>query len=184
VRHLIYPVPDAKFPFLGVHFTRSVLGGIEAGPNAVLALARQGYKRTTVNVRDLVESLSFPGLWRFTGTHSAMCWSELRQSFSRDLFCRALQRLVPEIHRRDLVPSGAGVRAQAMFRNGQLVNDFLFASRPGALHILNAPSPGATASLAIGDEIVRLVGSSTLAVVRSAAVPVVSDGAKGLGQNQ
>jgi L-2-hydroxyglutarate oxidase len=165
VRHLIYPVPDAKFPFLGVHFTRSVLGGIEAGPNAVLALARQGYKRTTVNVRDVIESLSFPGLWRFTRNHPAMCWSELRQSFSRELFCRALQRLVPEINRRDLVPGGAGVRAQAMFRNGQLVNDFLFASRPGALHILNAPSPGATASLAIGDEIVRLVGSSTLAIV-------------------
>jgi L-2-hydroxyglutarate oxidase len=158
VRHLIYPVPNAAFPFLGVHFTRSVRGGIEAGPNAVLAFAREGYKRRRVNLRDAVDALSFPGLWRFARIHAGMCWTELRQSFSREMFCRALRKLVPEIKREDLIPSGAGVRAQAMFRNGQLVNDFFFTSGPGALHVLNAPSPGATASLAIGDEILRVLG--------------------------
>ncbi|MBX6331154.1 MAG: L-2-hydroxyglutarate oxidase [Gemmatimonadaceae bacterium] len=157
VRNLIYPVPDPAFPFLGVHFTRLVRGGVEAGPNAVLAFAREGYTRGTVSVRDLAEALAFPGVWRFLERYPRTCWAELRRSFSRTLFCRALQRLVPEVQPQDLVPGGAGVRAQAMLRNGDLVNDFFFVSRRSALHVLNAPSPGATASLAIGDTIVKTV---------------------------
>lgn len=159
VRHLLYPVPDPAFPFLGVHFTRMIHGGVEAGPNAVLALAREGYTKTHVNLRDLADALAFPGLWRFLRRYPAMSFAELRRSFSRELFCRALQRLVPELRSDDLVAGGAGVRAQAMLPDGTLVQDFYFLERPTALHVLNAPSPGATASLAIGDEIVRRLGS-------------------------
>lgn len=155
VRNLIYPVPDPEFPFLGVHFTRIIHGGIEVGPNAVLAFAREGYRKSTIDLRDLAEALSFPGLWRFVARHPAMSWSELKQSFSRELFATALRRLVPEVRAEDLVPGGSGVRAQAMLPDGTLVQDFHLVARPGALHVLNAPSPGATASLAIADEIVR-----------------------------
>lgn len=155
VRNLIYPVPDPAFPFLGVHFTRMIRGGIEAGPNAVLAFAREGYAKSNVSPRDLVDALSYAGLRRFLGRHAVTCWKELRRSFSRRLFARALQRLVPDVRTEDLLPGGAGVRAQALLPDGTLVQDFHFLERPGALHLLNAPSPGATASLAIGDEIVR-----------------------------
>lgn len=158
VRNLIYPVPDPAFPFLGVHFTRLVRGGVEAGPNAVLAFAREGYTKSRISPRDLADALGFPGLWRFLARYPGMSFAELRRSFSRDLFCAALQRLVPDVRPDDLVPGGAGVRAQAMLPNGDLVQDFYFLERPGALHVLNAPSPGATASLAIGDEIVRRLG--------------------------
>ncbi len=158
VRHLIYPVPDPKFPFLGVHFTRLIHGGVEAGPNAVLAFAREGYTRTTVNLRDLADALTFPGLWRFLVRYPAMVRTELAQSFSRARFCRALQRLVPEIRPHDLAPGGAGVRAQAMTPAGKLVQDFHLVRRDHALHVLNAPSPAATASLAIGEEIADLLG--------------------------
>ncbi|HEX5436199.1 MAG TPA: L-2-hydroxyglutarate oxidase [Gemmatimonadaceae bacterium] len=158
VRNLIYPVPDPGFPFLGVHFTRLIRGGIEAGPNAVLAFAREGYRKTIVSLRDLADALSFPGLWRFLATYPALCWAELRQSFSRELFCAALRRLVPDIQPDDLVPGGAGVRAQAMLPNGTLEQDFHFVARPAAFHVLNAPSPGATAALAIGDVVVRAAG--------------------------
>lgn len=157
VRNLIYPVPDPTFPFLGVHFTRLIHGGIEAGPNAVLAFAREGYRKTDVNLRDLTDALTFPGLWRFLGKHSRMSWEELKRSFSQKLFCASLQRLVPEIRQTDLAPGGAGVRAQAMSRDGMLVQDFCFVHRPRALHVINAPSPGATASLAIGEDITREV---------------------------
>jgi L-2-hydroxyglutarate oxidase len=153
VRHLIYPVPDPQFPFLGVHFTRLIHGGIEAGPNAVLAFAREGYRKSDVNVRDLKDALTFPGLWRFLNQHKRMCWEELKRSFSRRLFCESLQRLVPEILGDDLDPGGAGVRAQAMSPDGTLVQDFHLLRRPRVLHVLNAPSPAATASLAIGEEI-------------------------------
>lgn len=153
VRHLIYPVPDPQFPFLGVHFTRLIHGGIEAGPNAVLAFAREGYRKSDVNVRDLKDALTFPGLWRFLNQHKRMCWEELKRSFSRRLFCESLQRLVPEIRGDDLDPGGAGVRAQAMSPDGTLVQDFHLLRRPRVLHVLNAPSPAATASLAIGEEI-------------------------------
>ena len=153
VRNLIYPVPDPQFPFLGVHFTRLIRGGIEAGPNAVLALSREGYRKTDVNLGDLYDALSFSGLRRFLWRHKRMCWEELKRSFSRRLFCESLQRLVPEIREGDLERGGAGVRAQAMSPDGTLIQDFHFVRRRSALHVLNAPSPAATASLAIGEEI-------------------------------
>ncbi|WCJ60097.1 L-2-hydroxyglutarate oxidase [Fontisphaera persica] len=153
VRHLIYPVPDPQFPFLGVHFTRLIHGGIEAGPNAVLAWAREGYRKTDINLVDLWDALSFLGLWRFLRRHQRMCWQEWLRSFSKQRFCASLQRLVPEIQPEDLAPGGAGVRAQAMSVDGELVSDFHLIQRPRALHVLNAPSPAATASLAIGEEI-------------------------------
>lgn len=159
VRNLIYPVPDPKFPFLGVHFTRLIHGGIEAGPNAVLAFAREGYRKTDINLTDLFDALTFSGLWRFLAKHKRMSWEELKRSFSRRLFCESLQKLVPEIRREDLETGGAGVRAQAMSPSGELVQDFCFVKRPKALHVLNAPSPAATASLAIGEAIVRQVAS-------------------------
>jgi L-2-hydroxyglutarate oxidase len=159
VRHLIYPVPDPRFPFLGVHFTRLIHGGIEAGPNAVLAFAREGYRKTDINLRDLADALSYPGFWRFLRKYPSMAWFELRRSFSRQLFCRTLQRLVPEIRPEDLATGGSGVRAQAIAPAGDLVQDFQFLTRPHALHVVNAPSPAATASLAIGAEIVRMAES-------------------------
>ena len=155
VRHLIYPVPDPAFPFLGVHLTRTVDGRVLAGPNAVLALAREGYRRSTVRARDVVDAMAFPGLWRFLARYPGKCCGELWRSFSRDRFAGALRRLVPEIRAEDLVTAPSGVRAQAMLPSGELVNDFVFVSRPTALHVLNAPSPAATASLAIADEIVH-----------------------------
>jgi L-2-hydroxyglutarate oxidase len=158
VRNLIYPVPDPQFPFLGVHFTRLIEGGVEAGPNAVLAGAREGYRKTDINAHDLYDALSFPGLWRFLNKHRRMTWHEITRSMSRELFCRALQRLVPEIRVEDLDHGGAGVRAQAMSPDGELLQDFCLVRRPRALHVLNAPSPGATASLAIGEEIAAMVG--------------------------
>ena len=159
VRNLIYPVPDPNFPFLGVHFTRLIHGGIEAGPNAVLAFAREGYKLSTVNIRDVADALGFVGLWRFLRKHPRMIWNELAQSFSKRRFCDALRRLVPEIRADDLEPGGAGVRAQAMSPSGDLVQDFHIVSGESALHVLNAPSPAATASLAIGEHIAGLVPS-------------------------
>ena len=158
VRNLIYPVPDPRFPFLGVHFTRLIRGGIEAGPNAVLAFAREGYRKTDVNLRDLFDALSYGGFLRFLRRYPSMAWYELRRSFSRELFCRSLQRLVPEIQPDDLDTGGSGVRAQAISPAGEIVQDFSLIARPNALHVLNAPSPAATASLAIGAEIVGMVG--------------------------
>ncbi|MFM8892572.1 MAG: L-2-hydroxyglutarate oxidase [Planctomycetia bacterium] len=157
VRHLIYPVPDPAFPFLGVHFTRMIHGGVEAGPNAVLALAREGYSRGAFDLHDLGESLAFPGLWRFLARHPRMCGYEFYRSHSRREFCRSLQRLVPEIAPADIVPGGAGVRAQAMAADGRLVEDFSFVRGDGILHVVNAPSPAATASLAIGERIVEVL---------------------------
>jgi L-2-hydroxyglutarate oxidase len=153
VRNLIYPVPDPRFPFLGVHFTRLIHGGIEAGPNAVLAFAREGYRWSNINLRDLAESLCFPGLWKFLAAYPSMCGYEVRRSFSRSEFCRSLQRLVPDIRQDDLETGGAGVRAQAMTADGRLVEDFHFEEGPGILHVVNAPSPAATAALAIGAKI-------------------------------
>lgn len=157
VRNLIYPVPDPTFPFLGVHFTRLIHGGVEAGPNAILATAREGYRKTDINLRDLADALTFSGLWRFMGRHRTMCWGEVVRSFSKRRFCDSLQRLVPEITESDLVTGGAGVRAQAMTTAGGLVQDFEMVERRDALHLLNAPSPAATAALAIGEEMVRRV---------------------------
>ncbi|MHB1223738.1 MAG: L-2-hydroxyglutarate oxidase [Gemmatimonadaceae bacterium] len=162
VRHLVYPLPDPSFPFLGVHFTRRVGGGVDCGPNAVLALAREGYDgRPTVSARDAASALGYPGLWHFLRRHPGQSWHEVRQSLSRARFTAALQRLVPDVRADDLLPGGAGVRAQAMHPDGTLEHDFVFVDAPAALHVLNAPSPGATASLAIAGEIVeRIVGRS------------------------
>ena len=157
VRNLIYPVPDPQFPFLGVHFTRLIEGGIEAGPNAVLAFSREGYKKTDINLADLYDALSYVGLWRFIGKHKRMSWEEVKRSFSRTLFCQSLQRLVPDVQEDDLETGGAGVRAQAMAREGELIQDFCLVRGQKALHVLNAPSPAATASLAIGGEITTLI---------------------------
>ena len=153
VRNLIYPVPDPRFPFLGVHFTRLIDGGVEAGPNAVLALAREGYTWSTCNLRDLAESAFFPGLWRFLFRHPRMSAHEFYRSMSRVEFCRSLRLLVPDVVPDDLAPGGAGVRAQAMRPDGSLVEDFHFERGDGILHVVNAPSPAATASLAIGERI-------------------------------
>ncbi len=158
VRNLIYPVPDPQFPFLGVHFTRMIQGGVEAGPNAVLAMAREGYSWGNINLRDLAESLSFFGLWKFMLKYPSICSYEIWRSISRSEFCRSLQKLVPEIQEDDLEPGSAGVRAQAMSADGALVEDFSFMEGPGILHVVNAPSPAATASLAIGEYIVRRLG--------------------------
>jgi L-2-hydroxyglutarate oxidase LhgO len=155
VRNLIYPVPDPKFPFLGVHFTRLIHGGIEAGPNAVLALAREGYRKTDFSLRDMIETLTYRGFWRFFLRYPGMCWEELKRSYSKQIFCRSLQRLVPEVQLSDLTQGGAGVRAQALTPTGELVQDFYFVRQARALHVLNAPSPAATAALAIADEIIE-----------------------------
>jgi L-2-hydroxyglutarate oxidase len=159
VRHLIYPVPDPKFPFLGVHFTRLIGGGIEAGPNAVLAFAREAYRKTQWNARDLSDALTFPGLWKFLARHPRMAWEEGIRSLSRNLFCQSLQRLVPDLRVEDLVPGGAGVRAQAISSDGELVQDFRLVSGPRALHVVNAPSPAATACLAIGREVMQRIAA-------------------------
>lgn len=153
VRHLIYPLPEPGFPFLGVHFTRRVTGGIDAGPNAVLAFAREGYDLATMNLRDLVDAGSFSGLWRFAFRHPYMVARELAQSVDRRRFVAALRRLVPEVADDDLRPGSAGVRAQAVMPNGDFVHDFLWVEAPGAVHVVNAPSPAATASLVIGEEV-------------------------------
>jgi L-2-hydroxyglutarate oxidase LhgO len=151
VRHLIYPVPDPRFPFLGVHFTRMIHGGVEAGPNAVLALAREGYRKADFSLNDVVDVFGYPGFWRFLARYPSMCTYELWRSVSRSEFCRSLQRLVPEVEQRHLQPGGAGVRAQALAQDGTPLQDFEYLLRGNALHLINAPSPGATASLSIAD---------------------------------
>jgi L-2-hydroxyglutarate oxidase len=156
VRSLIYPVPDPRFPFLGVHFTRRIGGSVDAGPNAVLALAREGYRHSDISVRDLAQSLAFPGFWRMARRHWRSGMDEFRRSLSKAAFVRALQRLVPDLNESDLVPGGAGVRAQALKPDGSLVDDFQFVPSDRMLHVLNVPSPAATASLAIGEEIVNV----------------------------
>ena len=156
VRNLIYPVPDPTFPFLGVHFTRMAKGGVEAGPNAVLALAREGYRHTQINLGDLWTIVSFRGFWTMVEKYWQTGFGELYRSISKPAFVRALQKLVPEIRASDLAPGGAGVRAQAVSANGALVDDFVIKQAPNAIHVLNAPSPGATASLAIGQAITEM----------------------------
>lgn len=150
VRGLIYPVPDPQFPFLGVHLTRGIDGRVEAGPNAVLALHREGYSRTSFSLRDTASSLSFPGFWRMAIENWQVALQEMRRSGSRRLFARDLQRFIPEIRAADLGTPGAGVRAQAVDSHGKLLDDFHMVEDERMIHVLNAPSPGATASLAIG----------------------------------
>ena len=157
VKGLIYPVPDARFPFLGVHFTRMISGGVEAGPNAVLALKREGYTRFSFNFRDAVESLAYPGFRKMAFKYWRTGLGEMYRSFSKAAFVRALQKLVPEIRAEQLEDGGAGVRAQALLPDGSMVDDFRIVREEHAIHVLNAPSPAATASLAIGERIAEML---------------------------
>lgn len=157
VKGLIYPVPDPNFPFLGVHFTRMIDGGVEAGPNAVFAFKREGYEKSDVDVKELFESLAWPGFRKIAAKYWKTGMGEFYRSFSKTAFTTALQRLIPEVQEDDLVPAEAGVRAQACDRTGGLIDDFKIIERHNAVHILNAPSPAATSSLSIGKTIAGLV---------------------------
>lgn len=154
VKNLIYPVPNPDFPFLGVHFTRMIDGTVHAGPNAVLALAREGYEKTDVNLKDLGETLAFPGFWRLASRNYKEGAKEVWRSLSKAAFVRSLQRLIPEVRPEDVVPTHAGIRAQALTTDGALVDDFLIVRGDRSVHVCNAPSPAATASLEIGTAVV------------------------------
>lgn len=156
-RHLIYPVPDARLPFLGVHFTRMIGGGVECGPNAVLAFRREGYRFRDASARDLAELATSPGFWRMARTFWRVGLHEMYRSLSRRAFWHALRKLIPEVSFHDLVPAGAGVRAQAVAPDGKLVDDFFIRQADRMVHVLNAPSPAATASIAIGRSIAETV---------------------------
>jgi L-2-hydroxyglutarate oxidase len=156
VRNLIYPVPDPRFPFLGVHFTRMIGGGVEAGPNAVLAFKRCGYKKTSFSLRDSAQMALYPGFWIMGLKFWKMGFGEFYRSFSKQAFVKALQRLIPEIQAADLQPGGAGVRAQALEPSGFLVDDFRLKETERMVHVLNAPSPAATASISIGQAVARI----------------------------
>ena len=160
VKGLIYPVPDPEFPFLGVHFTRTIHGGVEAGPNAVLALAQEGYTKTRFSPRELAGTLGYGGFWTMARKYWKTGMSEVYRSFSKKKFTEALQRLVPEITADDLQSGGAGVRAQAVETDGRLVDDFRIVETERAIHVLNAPSPGATASLSISAGILEMAEKS------------------------
>lgn len=159
-RHLIYPVPNPAFPFLGVHFTRMIDGGIEAGPNAVLALARHGYSWRDINWDDLAETLTFGGFWKMAGKYWKYGFGEMHRSLSKNAFLKALQQLMPALQMENLIPGGAGVRAQAMLPSGAMVDDFFIQQAPRMVHVLNAPSPAATASIAIGQYIAQTASNS------------------------
>ena len=150
VRNLIYPVPDPKFPFLGVHFTRMIKGGIEAGPNAVLAFSRKGYTYNEISFTDIFETITFPGFWRMVKQHYKMGIDEFRRSLNKSLFTKALQKLIPQIEENDMVQGGSGIRAQALDKRGKLIDDFKIIENESQVHVLNAPSPAATASISIG----------------------------------
>ncbi|MFA6540755.1 MAG: L-2-hydroxyglutarate oxidase [Bacteroidota bacterium] len=157
VKNLIYPVPDPRFPFLGVHFTRMVTGGIEAGPNAVLAYKKEGYSKTDISLVDLFSMASFPGFWKMARQHYKMGFEEIKRSYSKALFVRALQKLIPHITEDDVHPSGSGVRAQALDAGGKLLDDFYIMESKNMVHVLNAPSPAATSSLSIGSAITEKI---------------------------
>lgn len=160
VRGLIYPVPDPRFPFLGVHLTRMIDGSVHLGPNAVPALRREGYRRRDFRAADVVETLGYPGTWRLGRKYWRAGADELRRSFSRERFARGLARMVPAITADDLLPAGAGVRAQALTRDGALVDDFVIEWAPQQVHVLNAPSPAATGSLEIARHVADLLEES------------------------
>ena len=160
VRGLIYPVPDPRFPFLGVHFTKRIDGSVEAGPNAVLALSREGYRKLQVRLRDVADIATFPGFWRMAAKYWRTALEEMTRSLSKKAFANALMRLVPDIRSDDLAAGGSGIRAQALRPSGELVDDFVIVDRPRALHVCNAPSPAATASLSIAIEIVNRATAS------------------------
>jgi L-2-hydroxyglutarate oxidase len=157
VRHLVYPVPNPAFPFLGVHFTRMMDGSIHAGPNAVLSFKREGYKKLDFSWRDFTEVMTYPGFWKLASRYYQEGFQEMFRSWSKAAFTRSLQRLVPEIRAEDLIPSKSGVRAQALLRDGNMVDDFLVMEGKNSLHVCNAPSPAATASLEIAKRIVSKV---------------------------
>ncbi|MBN9376432.1 MAG: FAD-dependent oxidoreductase, partial [Cellulomonas sp.] len=160
VNGLIYPVPDPRFPFLGVHLTKALHGGVHAGPNAVFATAREGYRWRDVSVRDLADSLSWPGLWRLAARNAGPGLREMVRSLSRRAFAASLAELVPGIGPDDLVPAPSGVRAQALERSGTLADDFLVQRTARQVHVLNAPSPAATAALEIAEHIVGLLATA------------------------
>jgi L-2-hydroxyglutarate oxidase LhgO len=160
VRALIYPVPDPRFPFLGVHFTRRIHGNVDAGPNAIFAFKREGYRSGDFSLRDTMESLAFPGFWRVAAKHWRMGKDEAQRSVSKGSFVAGLQRLVPEVQGEDLVPGGSGVRAQAIHRSGALVDDFQFSQSDRMLHLYNVPSPAATASIAVGRAVVEMAAKA------------------------
>ncbi|MDX2097769.1 MAG: L-2-hydroxyglutarate oxidase [Leptolyngbyaceae cyanobacterium bins.59] len=157
VKGLIYPVPNPAFPFLGVHFTRMIDGSVHAGPNAVLSLKREGYKKTDFNLGDFLEVMTFPGFWKLASRHAGDGIQEIIRSFSKAAFVKSLQRLIPEVQSDDLIPTHAGVRAQALMEDGKLVDDFLIIQDRNSVHVCNAPSPAATASLEIGKTIAQQV---------------------------
>ena len=154
VNGLIYPMPNPEFPFLGVHFTKMVLGGVECGPNAVFAFKREGYTKLSFDLQETIETVNFPGFWKLAKEHWRMGLDEYYRSFSKKAFVKGLQKLIPSILPSDLKPAPAGVRAMALRPNGDIIDDFQFATTDREIHVLNAPSPAATAGLAIGDEIV------------------------------
>ncbi len=156
VRNLIYPVPDSRYPFLGVHFTRTIDGGIEAGPNAVLAWSREGYKKTDIDLKEMYDYLSYGGFWRMTSKYWSVAIKEYYRSFSKAAFVNALQKLIPDITPDDIINSPSGVRAQALAADGSLVDDFVITNIRNMIHVINAPSPAATSSFAIGEHIVKL----------------------------
>ena len=156
VKNLIYPVPDPNFPFLGVHFTRMARGGVEAGPNAVLAFKREGYKKSDINFSELAETLAWPGFRKIAKKYWRTGLGEMYRSYSKSAFTTALQKLLPEIQESDLVEGGSGVRAQACSRDGGLVDDFLILEENMVINVCNAPSPAATSSLAIGETVSAL----------------------------
>tara|TARA_Y100000816_G_scaffold226665_1_gene171700 strand:+ start:807 stop:1997 length:1191 start_codon:yes stop_codon:yes gene_type:complete len=156
IRNLIYPVPNPNYPFLGVHFTRTIDGGIEAGPNAVLAWAREGYMKTDINLKEMWDYLSYSGFWHMARKYWTTAMGEYYRSFFKDAFVSALQKLVPEITADDISPSPAGVRAQALTPKGALVDDFVINNTSNMIHVINAPSPAATSSLAIGEHIANI----------------------------
>jgi L-2-hydroxyglutarate oxidase len=160
VKDLIYPVPDPQFPFLGVHFTRMIHGGVEAGPNAVLAFKREGYKKTDISLKDSLDTFTYKGFWLLAGKFLVTGLGEMYRSYFKGAFVRALQNLVPEIEKDALSQGGAGVRAQALEPNGALVDDFRIVEAQNMVHVLNAPSPAATASISIGEKISEMVAKS------------------------
>jgi L-2-hydroxyglutarate oxidase len=160
VKNLIYPVPDPRFPFLGVHFTRMIHGGVEAGPNAVLAFRREGYTRSSFRTRDVLQMLGYRGFWRMARKYWDMGAAEMYRSFSKRAFLKALQRLVPELKWADIHPAGAGVRAQAVDPDGKTVDDFRIVEAERMVHVLNAPSPAATASISIGRTIAGMAAKN------------------------
>ncbi len=156
VKNLIYPVPDPNFPFLGVHFTRMMKGGVEAGPNAVLAFSREGYRKSDINFQELIETLTWPGFQKVAAKYWRTGLGEMYRSFSKGAFTKALQKLIPEIKEADLVEGGAGVRAQACDRTGGLVDDFMIIEEKMVINVCNAPSPAATSSLSIGESVAAI----------------------------